>query len=80
MDGILCVHLGDHLQQIVLRSIGGQKKLLYLHADLAAAGDHAALVGEVVLPLTHTHHGQRGSDAFCLELLTQRRIAFVHSG
>ena len=41
-----------------------------LRSELAAAGDPAALVGEVVLPRTHTHHGQRGSDAFCLELLT----------
>ena len=80
MDGILCVDLGDHLQQLVLRGIGGQQKLLYFHADLAAAGDYAALVGEVVLPFAHTNYGQRGHDAFCFELLAQCGVALVHGG
>ena len=68
MDGVVRIDRCNDLQQVVLRGIGRQKKLLYLHTHLAAAGQDTALIGEVVLPFPHTHHGQGGSDTLCLEL------------
>ena len=80
MDGRVCVDLRDHVQQLFLRGIFGQEELLHLHADLAAAGQDAFLVGKIVRAGTHPHHGQRGGDALGFQLLAEQSVALVHGG
>ena len=80
MDAVVDVHFVQYLKQLLLRGIGGQHELLNGDAHLAAAGHYAPLVGEVVLPFAHPHHGQRRGDAFCLQLFAERRVALVHGG
>ena len=80
VDGVIGVDLGQHLQQVLLGGVGGEQILLDCHADLSAAGHDAALVGEIILPFAHAHHGQRGDDALCLELFAQGSVCFVHGG
>ena len=53
----------DGRQQLVLRNIGGKQYAASLNANLLAALEGAALVGQVVLALAHTHDGQRRHDA-----------------
>ena len=80
VDAVVSVHLVQYPKQLLLRGVGGQHELPDCDAHLAAAGHHAPLVGEVILPLAHTHHGQRGGDAFCLQLFAECRVALVHGG
>ena len=80
MDAVVCVHLVQYPEQLLLRGIGGQHKLPDGNAHLTAAGHYAPLVGEVVLSLAYPHHGQRGGDAFGFQLLAKRRVALVHGG
>ena len=80
MDAVVCVHLVQYPEQLLLCGVGGQHELPDGDAHLAAAGHYAPLVGEVILPLAHPHHGQRGGDAFCLQLLAECRVALVHGG
>ena len=80
MDAIVRVHLVQYPEQLLLRGVGGQHKLLDCDAHLAAAGHYAPLVGEVVLSLAYPHHGQRGGDAFGFQLLAECGVALVHGG
>ena len=80
VDAVVSVHLVQYPKQLLLRGVGGQHELPDCDAHLAAAGHHAPLVGEVILPLAHTHHGQRGVDALGLQLLAECRVALVHGG
>ena len=80
MDAVVCVHLVQYPEQLLLCGVGGQHELPDCDAHLAAAGRYAPLVGEVVLPLTHPHHGQRGGDAFGFQLLAEQSVALVHGG
>ena len=80
VDGRVCVDLRDHVQQLLLRGIFGQEELLYLHADLAAAGQDAFLVGKIVRAGTHPHHGQRGGDAPRFQCRAPGGVCFVHGG
>ena len=80
MNAVIGVHLIQYPKQLLLCGVGGQHELLDSDAYLAAAGHYAPLIGEVILPLAHTHHGQRGSDALGFQLFAERRIALVHGG
>ena len=80
MDAVIGVHLVQYPEQLLLCGVGGQHELPDGDTYLAAAGHYAPLVGEVVLPLAHTHHGQRGGDAFGFQLLAEQSVALVHGG
>ena len=80
VDAVIGVHLIQYPEQLLLRGVGRQHKLPDGDAHLAAAGHYAPLVGEVVLPLAHPHHGQRGVDALGFQLLAECGIALVHGG
>ena len=80
VDAVVCVHLVQYPEQLLLRGIGRQHELPDGDAHLAAAGHYAPLVGEVILPLTHPHHGQRGGDALGFQLLAEQSVALVHGG
>ena len=80
VDAVIGVHLIQYPEQLLLCGVGGQHELLDCDAHLTAAGHHAPLVGEVILPLAHPHHGKRGGDALGFQLFAERRIALVHGG
>ena len=80
VDAVVGVHLVQHPEQMLLCGVGGQHELPDGNAHLAAAGHHAPLVGEVILPLAHTHHRQRGGDALGFQLLAECGVALVHGG
>ena len=80
VDAVIGVHLIQYPEQLLLCGVGGQHELLDCDAHLAAAGRHAPLVGEVILPLAHPHHGQRGGNALGFQLLAECGIALVHGG
>ena len=80
MDAVVCVHLVQYPEQLLLRGVGGQHKLPDSDTHLAAAGHYAPLVGEIILPFAHPHHGQRGSDAFDFQLLAEQSVALIHGG
>ena len=80
VDGGVSVDAGDDAQQLLLRRVGGQKKLLHLDAHLGAAGHDALLVGEVVLPCAHPDDGQCGDDALFPQRGAAGSVCFVHGG
>ncbi len=49
----------DGRQQLVLRNIGRKQNAASLNANLLAALEGTALVGQVVLALAHANDGQR---------------------
>ena len=80
MDGGVCVDAGNDAQQLLLRSVGGQKELLHLDAHLRTAGHDAFLVGEVIGARTHPDDGQRGDNALFPQCGAAGGICFVHGG
>ena len=74
VDGVIGVHFGDDLQQVVLRGIGGQQELLYL----SQRGHHALcleLFAQCGVAFVHGGHHRRALQNRC-----HNRFSFIYCG
>ena len=69
MHGGVGVDVGHAGEKLLLRAAGAKDAHVGVYADLLAALERAALIGQIVLARTHAQNGKAGLRAVFLQLL-----------